>query len=84
MAKQIILNEKVRKQLLDVFENLKDEYVPNSANCVLTLLDIKDAIMNNYLTIEHLTKLKDCDKYTKIMNILRAARLNIDLTKYSD
>ena len=74
----------VRKQLMDVFENIKDEYVSNSADSVLTLLDIKDAIQNNSLTLEHLSKLKECDKYVQIMNILRAAYLNFDLTKYSD
>lgn len=84
MAKSILFNEVVKKQLLDVFENIKDEYVPNSADAVLILLDIKDAIENNSLTSDHLSKLKNSDKYVQIMNILRTARLNFDLSKYKD
>jgi len=84
MAKSIHLNEVVKKQLLDVFENIKDEYVPNSADNVLILLDIKDAIENNSLTSDHLSKLKNSDKYVQIMNILRTALLNFDLSKYKD
>ena len=84
MAKFIYFNEDVRKQLLDVFENIKDDYVPNSAGSVLTLLDIKDAIENNSLTLDHLAKLKNSDKYVQIMNIFRAARINLDLSKYKE
>ena len=84
MAKFIHFNEEVRKQLLDVFENIKDKYVPNSAGSVLTLLDIKDAIENNSLTSEQLSKLRDSDKYVQIMNILRTARINLDLSRYKD
>ena len=84
MVKFIHFNEDVRKQLLDVFENIKDDYVPNSAGSVLTLLDIKDAIENNSLTLEHLSKLKNSDKYVHIMNIFRTARINFDLSKYKD
>lgn len=82
MAKSIKLDEKIRKQLLDVFENLKDEYVPNSADSVLTLLDIKDSIENNSLTFEQLSKLKSCEKYAQVMNIFRRARVQFDLSKY--
>lgn len=84
MAKYIHINEDVRKQLLDVFENIKDDYVPNSADSVLNLLDIKDAIENNSLTSSHLSKLKNSDKYVQIMNIFRAARINLDLSKFKD
>ena len=84
MAKTIYLEEGLKKKLLDVFENIKDEYVPDSPDWVLVLLDIKDAIENGVLTSEHLIKLKGCEKYEQIMNILRTARINFDLTKYVD
>ena len=84
MAKFIHFNEDVRKQLLDVFENIKDDYVPNSADSVWALLDIKDSIENNSLTSEQLSKLRDSDKYVQIMNIFRTARIGFDLTKYKD
>lgn len=84
MGKYIHFNEDVREKLLEVLENIKDEYVPNSADNVLALLDIKDTIMNGSLTSDHLLKVQNCEKYEQIMNILRTARINFDLTKYSD
>ena len=77
-------NDGIRKKLLEVFTNLKDEYAPNSANCAEILKDIVDAIENDTLTKEHLNRLKDCENYSHIMNILRTARINFYLTKYSD
>lgn len=84
MGKYIHFNKDVRKKLLEVFENLKDEYVPDSADDVLTLFDVRDAIEQDTLTTELLLKAKDCEKYNQIMNILRAARINLDLERYLD
>lgn len=84
MEKYIHFSKDVKKKLLNVLENVKDEYVPNSAEHVLTLLNIKDAIEKDTLTTEQLLKAKDCEKYSQIMNILRAAKLNFDLERYSD
>ena len=77
-------NDEIRNKLLEVITNLKDEYAPNSANCAIILKDIVDAIENDTLTNEHLRKLKDCENYSHIMNLLRTARINFDLTKFSD
>ena len=84
MGKNISLNEKVKKKLLHVFENLKDDYVPNSADGVLIGLKIKDAIEKNTLTTDNLLELKKCEKYNKIVNILRAANLNLDLSIFEN
>lgn len=40
MGEYIHFDEKVRSELLHVFENLKDEYVPNNADDVLICLKI--------------------------------------------
>lgn len=82
MPKTIYFEEEVRKKLLELFEDIKDEYVSKSADGVLAQLDIKDAIENNSLSQDHLSKLKSFDKYEQIMNILRTAHINFDLSKY--
>ncbi len=84
MSKNIFLNEKVRNKLLHVFENMKDEYVPNSADGVLIGLKIKDAIENNTLTTDNLLELKKCENFNQIVNILRAANLNLDLSIFEN
>lgn len=84
MGKIIFLNETVRNKLLQVFENLKDEYVPSSADDVLIGLKIKDAIENNTLTTDNLLELKECKKYNQIVNILRAAYLNYDISAFEN
>ena len=84
MSKNIFFNEKARNKLLHVFENLKDEYVPNSADCVLIGMKIKDAIENNTLTTDNLLELKKCENYNQIVNILRAANLNFDISAFEN
>lgn len=84
MDNTIFLTEEERKKLLDVFIDLKDKYAPNSADSAFILKDIVDAIENNTLTFEHLKRLHTCDNYTHIMNMLRTARFNLDITRFSE
>ena len=84
MSDHIHFDEKVRIELVYVFENIKVEYVPNNADDVSVCLKIKGAIENNSLTTDNLLELKGSEKYTQIMNILRMARINFDLSKFED
>lgn len=84
MSKYIHLDERVKNELLHVFENLKDKYVPNNANEVLIGLKIKDAIENDSLTTDTLLEFRGCEKYNDIMNILRAAYFNFDITRFME
>ena len=84
MSDYIHFDEKVRTELVHLFENIKDEYVPNNADDVLIILKIKEAIKNNLLTIANLLELKGSEKYTQIMNVLRMARINFDLSRFED
>lgn len=84
MSDHIHFDEKVRIELVHVFENIKDEYVPNNADDVLITLKIKEAIKNNSLTTANLLELKGSEKYTQIMNVLRMARINFDLSRFED
>ncbi|MBQ7424001.1 MAG: hypothetical protein IJV19_04575 [Prevotella sp.] len=85
MSKIILFDENTKEQLLEVFENIKDEYVPKSPDSVLAALAVKEAIEHDCLTKEHLIELKkNCDKYNQIMNVLRGARVNIDLSLFKE
>ena len=84
MSDHIHFDEKVRIELVHVFENIKDEYVPNNADDVLITLKIKEDIKNNSLTTANLLELKGSEKYTQIMNVLRMARINFDLSRFED
>ncbi len=84
MSDYIHFDEKVRTELVHLFENIKDEYVPNNADDVLIILKIKEAIKNNSLTIANLLELKGSEKYTQIMNVLRMARINFALSRFED
>lgn len=84
MSDYIHFDEKVRTELVHLFENIKDEYVPNNADDVLIILKIKEAIKNNSLTTANLLELKGSEKYTQIMNVLRMARINFDLSRFED
>ena len=84
MSDHIHFDKKVRTELVHVFENIKDEYVPNNADDVLITLKIKEDIKNNSLTTANLLELKGSEKYTQIMNVLRMARINFDLSRFED
>jgi hypothetical protein len=81
-GKIIHLSEEIRNRLLEVICNLKDKYEPKCSNSTFVYADFIQALETNRLTIDLLKKIQQCGVSLPIMNILRTARINLDLSKF--